>query len=325
MSKKTKILMLTNIVVLLFIGNNLISSQALSYDWFAGSVYTFGTSMKNEVEVYDAETDAHIANDVRVLEEGYYNITSFNLINKRYEAFYTSQSGSGSIFGYDFGYEDFIDQKLGLTDFFSFNYEWNYGSNETVLTGFDVGFSAFNFLEPNWAKINEAWVDLFNETVIIDTVADPFEPIIHNITLGDFYASLPSYTIMGKDTIAKGKDQFNADTHSWSFEFDLSGLLKNGLYNATLGYNVYFAFSTYSYYFDISYSKGGTLDNWFSGYIFDITQDTETTTFLYELHTAFGGLKAVTADFAFLAVIPAMLSIVFVYKVARKRNERRTR
>ncbi|MGC9779778.1 MAG: hypothetical protein HZR80_11090 [Candidatus Heimdallarchaeota archaeon] len=85
--------------------------------------------------------------------------------------------------------------------------------------------------------------EMFNESEIVDTVVDPYEPLIHNITFGDFMSSVESFSIMNKNTLAEAELQFKNNTRKWTFEFDLSNVLMDSVYNITLRYDEYLSLS----------------------------------------------------------------------------------
>lgn len=322
MSKKNRILRLTIISTFIIFFSTYSNVNAYNLDWEAGSIYRFGFLTHVYSEQINTTKGAKDVVDTTIEEEGYYNITALNLLNERYSYIYTGMFGEGSLVTRDFGMDDFISLALSSWSNIMFvEYFWDYGTNTTVLGNFDLGFDPFRFINPDWISFNDAFILLFNESTIIDTVADPYEPVIHNITLGDFLGSLPSYTLNGKNTIIEGKTQFTEDNTAFSFVLDLTGVYKIGIFNSTLGYDVFYPSDKLTFEFSFDYTNGGILNARNFVYDFEFTFDELFSKEIVELKTAYGGLKSLHASFAYLSIIPALLTFVFVVRAAKLRKK----
>ncbi len=322
MSRKPKILMLTNIVVLLFLVGNIINAQALDRSWNPGDIITFTYSYQN---IYiDTDLEYNVVNEIDIIDQetGTLNITELNLLNGRYYAIWTGKLGEGPIVGYDFTVEDFKNDFLDINTFLYVDYEWNYGTNDTVLVDFDVNYDPWLLIEPNWADLNTAFIDMFNESEIIESIADPYLPIIYNITLGDFLGNI-SYTFMGKNTLAEAKNQMTPDNTQWTLTFDLSNVVHQGIYNATLGYDVYYPYQNAIITYDLSYSKGGILEKAHGEMSIGITVDNSKNEICNKNIIIQGDLRALTSNNAYWMILPGFLIVLSIVRIANRKSNRR--
>jgi len=222
MNRKNKILMSTTIVLVLFLIGNFTTTHAADREWQAGDLFTFTDSFHQIIVNSDLDVGSQSNSEIEVIDTVTYNVTEINLLNGRYYAIITDVGGPGGNTGYDFTIDDFVATYLdNINLFLTVDYEWDYGTNSTKLVAFNAPLAAWPLIEPDWAKLNTAFIDMFNESEIIETVVDPYQPIIHNITLGEFLDSI-SYTFMGKDNLADAKKQMKSDTTEWSLIFDLT-------------------------------------------------------------------------------------------------------
>jgi len=325
MNRKIKILMLTNIVLVLFLIGNFTKTHAADRDWQAGDIFTFTDSIHTIATDYDYEFDSQQQVESTIVNAFTHNVTEINLLSGRYWAISTFTSGPDGNPGYDFTMDDYISTYLdNINTFLAVDYEWDYGTNSTKLVAFGLPLITWLLIEPDWAAINTAYVDMFNETEIVAAVADPYQPIIHNITLGDFLNSI-SYTFMGKNNLADAKKQMKSDTTEWSLIFDLSNAIYHDVFNGTLGYDEYYLSPDAIFTYEMSYSKGGVLQRSLMELDFLSNVNDIGTEIYLEFLTVYGDLESLTGNFAYWMTIPAFLLVVAVVRIAKRKSTRRNR
>lgn len=317
--------MLTKIVLLLFLIGNYTTTLAADREWQAGDIFTFTDSFHQIFTDHDLEYNVQNSMELLIQETGTFNITEINLLSGRYRAIWTDPSGSGGNIGYDFTIDDFVSTYLDtINSFLAIDYEWDYGTNSTKLVGFGFSLITWLLIEPDWVKLNTAYIDMFNETEIVDSVVDPYQPIIHNITLGDFLNSI-SYTFMGRNNLADAMKQMKSDTTEWSLIFDLTNVIYSDVLNGTLGYDEYYPYPNAIFTYEIGYSKGGVLQRALMEFDYSILIDYYQGDVYMEFLTVFGDLEALTANFAYWMAIPGFLLIVAVVRIANRKSNRRNR
>ncbi|HUT80317.1 MAG TPA: hypothetical protein VMZ29_03865 [Candidatus Bathyarchaeia archaeon] len=322
MGKMIKILMSINIILILSL-SNLSLVEASSRSWNPGELYTFSSDYTQIVTFQNHDNSAFDKTDLKTIGEITYNVTSINLLNKRYEAIRTDISGAGSIISYRFGMDYYVNNYISLDSILGASYDWDYNHNQTVLSDLDFTLPLWYFIEPDWISFNTKFADALNATEIIATVADPYQPLIHNITFSDFLTSLPTYSIMSKNTLSDAKTRFHNDTTKWFFSFDLSNIVKESIFNLTSLHNDYYPYEQFIFTFELEYEDGGILKNYLVDVSSTITINNITTTVQEYTHIVSGGLKALTANFAYLTIIPALLTIAIGGKLVS--NKRRNR
>ncbi|NHJ87825.1 MAG: hypothetical protein FK734_20350 [Asgard group archaeon] len=128
---------------------------------------------------------------------------------------------------------------------------------------------------------------------------------------------------MGKNNLADAKTKFKEDTTIWSFDFDLTNAAKYAIFNGTTGHNDYFPYDEILFSFDLEYTDGGILKNYLMEISYTRTLNNITSSIQQLVHIVSGSLKSLTADFAYLSVIPALFVITIAVKFAA--NKRRNR
>ncbi|TET28090.1 MAG: hypothetical protein E3J70_10430 [Candidatus Heimdallarchaeota archaeon] len=325
MNRKIKILMLTKIVLLLFLIGNYTTTHAYDRSWHAGDIFTFTDSFHQIFTDHDLEYN--VQNRMEALNQatGTFNITEINLLSGRYYAIWTDSSGVGPNSGYDFYVDDYVSTYLdNINTFLAIDYEWDYGTNSTKLVGFGLSLINWRLIEPDWAKLNTAYIDMFNESEIVDSVVDPYQPIIHNITLGDFLSSI-SYTFMGRNNLADAKSRMKSDTTEWSLIFDLTNVIYTDILNGTLGYDEYYPYPKAIFTYEIGYSEGGVLQRALMELDYSVLVDNYQGDVYIKFLTIFGDLEALTGNFAYWMAIPGFLLIVAVVRIANRKSNRRNR
>ncbi len=301
---------------------NTTSIQSADRSWHAGEVYFFGSSYDIHEILRTHSPDLQTIVDISGEMQFSYNITGIDLIQERYQAIYTDNSGPSTTTNRRFIWEDFVERYL--ENLFDATYVWDYEHNSTVLTGFSISSSKWTFIEPQWDKINSGFAnDFLNTSEIIATVNDPYSSVIHNITLGSFLNDTSSYTIMGKDNLEDAKNKFTEKVTKWFLELDLTGLLMTGIYNSTLGYNLYHPAEKATISYEVEYSKGGVLNKLQLGSFSNYTFTDYSVESLMNHLTVLGGIESLEGNFPILMVFPAIIFVaIFALKIRKEKNRR---
>ncbi len=303
--------MLINTIAAMILLSNIAAAQAVPPGWNAGDIYVWGTNTTILTKTFDEEEGLGSNTETIILSETEYNITAIDVLNLEYDAIWQSSGGGGFINDRDYAAEDFEDDLLDYDDFFGVNYVWDYVNNVTVCTSFDAGLNIGSryLLEPNWAIINNGFKDTCNGTELLDTLADPYEPLTHNFTLGDVLGAF-SFSIMGRNKLSSAISQFTDTKRKWTFEFDLGGYIMDSYDNGT--HDIYYAYEEYYIYLEFEYTKEGVLDHYESIYRDKLTLDEFTSETEVKTVIALGGMKAASANFATFAAIGGLLSTAII-------------
>jgi len=320
-NRKITIFFIAKISLITILMVNTTSIQAADRSWHAGEVYFFGDSYDSQDIYRSHSTGLESTFDFNSEMQFSYNITGVDLIQERYQAIYADETGPSSITNRRFVWEDFVERYLG--NLLKPNYEWDYEHNSTVLTSFSLSFSTWKFIEPQWDMINSGFADLFNTSEIIATVDDPYSPVIHNITLGTFLNNTNSYSIMGKDNLEDAKLKFTEKITNWFLGFDLTGYLMVGVYNSTLGYDLFHPVEEATIDYEIEYTKGGILNR----FQWNSYSNSNFTDYSHKLSvnrlTVLGGIESLEGNFPFLMVFPAIIFVaIFALKIRKEKNRR---
>jgi len=311
-------------LLLILICSSFTSVDADSREWQPGSYYKFGQRIHVRTVYTDTDTGTTDTNDINAEAEFSFEVTAIDLIAGTYSISQTDPSGKTNIPNIDFTMNDFVNSYISTLDVFSFQYEYDEEHNRTVLTNFDINFPAWVLIEPDWAMLMHAMLDTLNVSEIIDQVADPYEPILHNITFGQFLSNTPSYSINGKNTLDKAiKRKIKDDTTAYEFVFDLAGVIYNGVYNATLDYDIYTSFNKYIVKAYFEYSDGGVLEQYQHKVDASLTVDNSIQSVYLNEEMALGGLASIGVNFAFIAVVPAIITVAVGMRIAQKRRRKR--
>ncbi|MCF2144842.1 MAG: hypothetical protein K9W42_14190 [Candidatus Heimdallarchaeota archaeon] len=281
-------------------------ATASSYNWELTYPYFFTYNVEDETHIFD--TSNNLVQDISMnnIEEHVVNITSVDL-NSGKLTYYLTIASITQQYTTDFLMNDYLAVNM-LTNLFSFFYTWDYDRNTTVLLSFDCHFDAWYFLEPNWPVFNNHLKMILNASEVIYQVPDPYEPIVHNITFGDFLASLPAYSLNGKSTLEGFKSQLKSTTRRWTFSFDLSNVLYDSYYNFTLGRFVFFPITKYEPSYSLEYSKDGIMQENIYSYKMEFTSpDGKQITVDRIDKYIFGPKESLSAGLAILFVFPALL------------------
>ncbi len=300
------------------------NSQAIGESWEAGTFYTFNTRDLENFSFINEKEDTESHSDTLILNEFSFNITSINNITKNYDRDSYDSYGNVASSTSSYDTEIFSNTRLRLSDMIQANYDWNYEFNTTVLTSFtcNVNLNSWFFIEPNWTLINNNFVSNFVESEIIFTLSDPFNPIIHNFTLGDVLDDAASFAILDKDTFPEINQQFVNGISRWTFTFDFSNRIYFGIFNNTIGELSYHPYETYIKTLEFEYSSGGILKEYFHRTEVKYTSLKQILIYLDEDGVTFGALPISTQDSnsAYLLSIPAILVVAIVYKNQKKKK-----
>ncbi|MHA1629544.1 MAG: hypothetical protein ACTSXO_13355 [Candidatus Heimdallarchaeota archaeon] len=282
------------------------ATASSSYNWELIYPYFFTQSVEEKTHILDTSNNLIQDSSMNTINELVVNLTSIDL-NSGKITYSLTTSGITLPYIADFLMNDYLAENM-LTNLFSFFYTWDYDQNTTVLSSFALNFDAWYFLEPNWPAFNDHLKMILNASEVIYQVSDPYEPIIHNITFGDFLASLPAYSFNGKSTLDGFKTQLKSTTRQWTFSFDLSNVLYDSYYNLTLGRFVFFPITKYETSYSLEYSKDGIMqENAYSLKMAFTSPDGKQITIDRIDKYIFGSKESLSAGLAILFVFPALL------------------
>jgi hypothetical protein len=178
------------------------------------------------------------------------------------------------------------------------------------------------FLEPNWSIINNAFVTALNTSTIVDTIADPYDPITYNITFGDILDLMNSYTINGvANDIDTALTTFTSDRTSWSFVWDASNGIEYSYDNGS--HTLYNPIERFIITNELGYTTAGILNNYKYKIDLKITdEDGDIIEIIQLIEYGLGQLSPTDeSSFNYLVIIPAIAS-VFVTAVILKRRKK---
>lgn len=321
--RNAKLFMLFQVIFLIAILGNPSYSQALGESWEVGIPYTFNYRDYEELTITNEKDNTEFNSDVLVIGEYVFNITSINNVTENYVADSYDSIGNVNTATRSYDAELFSNSVLTLSSMYQVDYDWNYEFNTTVLTFFacNININSWYFVEPNWTLVNNGFANSFNESEIVFALADPYEPITHNFTLGDVLNETTSFAIMGKDTFPEINQQFVNNLSRWTFVHDFSNKIYFGVYNSTIDELSYYPYDTYKLTLELEYSSSGILKNYYYKTEIKYTSLQITTSFLDEDRIAYGALPTITtkdSSSAYLLSIPAILVLVIVYKNQKK-------
>ncbi|MBN1329988.1 MAG: hypothetical protein JXA54_10995 [Candidatus Heimdallarchaeota archaeon] len=322
MTKKLTNIIVISTLVLILIGSNINTTNAAVRSWNIGDTFKYGFRVYLEEFYIDYELDEVKADYIiDQTSEFSINITAINNLTLTFEYYTFDAYGTSGPETDTYDSDQFINS-LTLNNLFSgVAYEWDYEHNTTVMTGFGFNFPGQFFLEPNWTAINSHLKEIFNENEIITTVVDPYEPIVHNITLGRILTDSKSYSIQGKNDLADAKQLFTSTTSHWTFEFDYSGKIKATVFNNTAGYNNYIPYEIFAYKFEEGFTEGGVIERLHFGYEYKVTVNEALIHITQLVDYWLGGLgETNTSNFAYSIILPGLGLIVMFVKWSSKKK-----
>ncbi|NHJ85181.1 MAG: hypothetical protein FK734_06950 [Asgard group archaeon] len=318
MSKKTMILMMTSMAVIALISFSPILTSAATRGWNPGDIIIWGWREDVENTTLDNEEGVAYSSTTTSGGDEEYNITAINILDKEYDAYLTSTMGSTFLNDRTYDPEDFVSAELDIFDFIDeINYYWDYEQNQSVLALFSTNIDPWYLIDPDWAVINEGFVDMLNGTILLDTLNDPYEPIVYNYTLADVLGSF-SIKIMGKNSLNNSLSQFTDNKNKWTFEFDLTGTMYYRYYNGSMW--IYQIFDKYIESWEISYSDDGILNEVKYTLEYQRTIDDIIVGFNYVYYFTIGGMKSAAANFATYSAIAGLLCLGTLVTIIRKKK-----
>ena len=309
-----------NAIAFVLLFSSVMNAQAAAREWNPGDIYLFGYAYNDNYTFIDHETGFSQVTETSYAFETQYNITGIDILSKYYDVTQTS-AGSIGYYSRDYSWDDYCQDELETQDIFILQYDYDYFNNRTVLYGQNIYINLRYLIEPDWVNFNSFFKDSINATYQLAAVADPWDPIIHNFTLGDFLNSLDSFKIMNKGTVDKALNQFKDDTTKWSMELDLSNVLHTRTWNITAGAYNYYPYSEYIISFTMEYSEGGVIKNARYAYSYKQKIIDYEDQYFFEEKVALGGLDKVLTSFGFIAVIPAIATVAIGVNIIRKRRK----
>ncbi len=315
---KKNILIMTTAVLLITLFCNLSLVSASDLKWNAGDIIVWGRYDEASIIVKDLTTDTTLE---EIGQGGYdfqYNITAYDSVAKQYDYIYSDPSGTNPISTRSFDWEDFANADLTSDngDFINVNYYYDENINRTILTTFTlpVNFLSYRLIDPNWKGLNQRFVDVFNESYLLDTEDDPWSSTVYNFTWGTFLNNI-DYKIMGRSKLKYALNQFKDDTSKWKFEFDLSGYLHH-----SIGGGEYAAYESYVVTLEVEYSDGGVLEKYVKETSYTRLDDDIQTDYLNHRKEALGGLKKAMLSLPIIASLIGLLTIS-TFILIRKRKK----
>jgi len=325
MGKKNRLLLLVIFSSILFLGSSITPISSFDYDWALGGPYPFGIHMYEYDEERDTENGNYEIEEWREAIQLNFNVTRIDLETKRLDfSYYYPDGYLDSWTNYDFDMAIYSENIFtDIDDFFYINYHWNIDTESVVLVSFalDFWFEPPFFVEPNWTAFNNALVNLFDGSFIVDTVDVPSSEVDIEITFGYFLESLTMYTINNKNSLSGVLNQFTSSNTELSMHFDLANVIHDYYYDSDLGRNVYTPMEEFKLDFEVSYSKGGLLDYYLEREEVALTneEEEEYNKAIYEYSMAFGGLKSLPLNL--ICILPALLVSVLIMKYSMKKKK----
>lgn len=319
MKTTNKLAIVLSLVSIIFLFNVTPIANAAEAPWDVGSMYTWGSEDNLRLQYVDYDLNTETVQEFNSALVYTLNLTDVDnsSLTYDYDVFTSGGKGSGTS-SYDW---QVYTSSITLNGIFIVNYVWDYENNVTVLDTFMFTLPVWGLIDPNWTAINSHFVDTLNGSQIIDTVVDPYLPIIHNITLNDFLDNATSYSIMGKSNLQEALLQFTSTTTRWTFDFDYSNVAKTGVFNVTAGYNNYYNFEIRSEQVILEYTNDGVLKYYTDNGDTKKTIDNYMTRAIYNVYHNLGGLIITEeSPLAYVMIIPAFACMVVLIKWINKRK-----
>lgn len=318
MKTKNKLIFVLSFVSIILLFSTFTNANAAEAPWADGSIFTWAAEDGIILHTVDYEADIEQIIESRSGSLFTYNLTDVDNSTLTYDYDVLGILGVGGTTSYDV--QAFIGS-FSLGSMFTVSYVWDYEYNITVLDTFGFTLPYWLLIEPNWTTVNSKFNEEFNGSTIMDTVADPYLPLIHNFTLNDLLNDANSFSIMGKSTLAEAKQQFTPSTTRWTFEFDYSNVLLTGRFNSTAGYNNYYKYEVLTEQATLEYNANGVLKYYEDNGEVQETYMDRMISIKYNFYINLGDfLTTETSPFCFLIAIPAVASMVIFVKWMNKRK-----
>jgi hypothetical protein len=316
MKTKNKLIFVFSLVSIVLLFSPFTHANAADAPWADGSMFTWASEDMAIVHTIDYETDTENLAEAKTGIIFTYNLTDVDNSTLTYD-YDVLGSGSGTT-SYDV--QVYIGS-ISLGSMFTVSYVWDYEHNVTVMESFGFSIPVWYLVDPNWTAVNSQLNDELNGSTILDTLADPYLPLIHNFTLNDVLNDATSFSIMGKNTLTEAKQQLTSSTHRWTFEFDYSSTIKTGRFNSTAGYNNYYDYEVRTEKTILEYTADGVLKYYEdTGEIQETYDDTMINSYFSSYFNLGGYITTEASPFCYLVVIPAVASMVIFVKWMNKRK-----
>ncbi|NHK32496.1 MAG: hypothetical protein FK730_14175 [Asgard group archaeon] len=315
-NKLSIVLSLTSIILLF---NIIPFANAAEAPWDIGSMYTWGTEDSIRIHHIDYELNTESVEEIKSSQVFTYNLTDVDnsSLTYDYDSFAATGGGSGTS---SYNWQVYTSS-ISLSSMFIVNYVWDYEHNVTVLETFAFTLPVWLLIDPNWTAINNHFVDTLNGSTILDTLADPYQPITYNFTLNDVLNNATSYSIMGKSNLQEALLQFTSTTFKWTFEFDYSNVVKTGVFNVTAGYSNYYNYEIRKEQVILEFTSDGVLKYFTDNGETKNTIDNYMTHFNYNYYFNIDGLIVTEeSPLAYMMIIPAIACMVVFVKWINKRK-----
>jgi hypothetical protein len=311
--------MLTNLLVLTILVTNLATSHAAVPTWYPGDIFLWGVLDSTITETYAIDDDVGQIIDITTTSEIIYNITAIDTVQKEYDAYQTTAGGTTFLNDRDYDALEFVDDYVdNLGNFIAVNYIWDFENNVSVCNSFGTSLGFYYLIEPDWLVINDAFKDMLNGSVIIDTLNDPYSSTIFNYTLADVMNDI-KIRIMGKGSFDSAVNQFLSTKNKWTFSFDLSNYLMDGYWNGSM--TLYRPYTTYIESWELEFDNGGVLKNFQYILEYELSTDTTRQYVRIESRRALGGMKAATSNFATFAAIGGLIATSTIILIIKRKKK----
>lgn len=321
-------ILMLNILFFTLLISNLADSQAATRGFNKGDIILWGIESSYSRTYSDLNASATVKYEEYLASDLRYNLIEVDTIAKTFDANATGPYGRFTINDEPYDAVTFGIDNLNLLNVLDVSYAFDYDTNTTRLYAFDFFIDFRMLLEPNWATINSDFVKMFNESEIVATVVDPWEPIenpnntlIYNNTLENLFSNSTSFTIMNvKNNLANAKTKFTALTTKWTFNFDFSEYLCERIQNKADGNYTYYPLDIATISLSGYYSEGGIAERLNYKTHFKTTLPGEIFEIESEMNVVIGGIRSATADYSYLLTIPVFIGISSLFTIIRKRK-----
>ncbi|NHJ31312.1 MAG: hypothetical protein FK732_00475 [Asgard group archaeon] len=320
MNRKYKIFFLSILTLLSLIFCNVFPIKSATISWNVGDTFTFGIDQTSFSELINLEEDITVDQKIIQRNEIRSNITAIDTTARTYNRTVTDFSGSIDQGNIDYSWEPFANAFLGPDKFFyNIFFEWDYINNRTACISFDIYFYQWYLIEPEWSELNELFVDVFNESYVVYALPDPYEPLIHNFTIGYILDNI-DYEIMGKKNLVDAKNQFQSDTSEWFFEFDLANFVFSKIFNGT--HDIFIPSETYKIKRELKYDQEGILEKYHKCFEISYAVDDIKTTIATSYTIMLGGLEALSGNYAIIAAFAGLTTLSVIILVIKRKKRK---
>ncbi len=316
MKTKHKLISVLSFVSIILLFSTFTYANAADAPWVDGSMFTWATEDMVKVHSINYETDTEQLVESRSGQILTYNLTDVDNSTLTYDYEVLGIFGGSGTNSYDV--QLFI-AGITLANMFTVNYAWDYVNNVTVMNSFSFSFPYLILVDPNWTAVNAKINEELNGSTLLDTLADPYQPITYNFTLNDVLNDATSFSIMGKSTLAEAKQVLTTLPHRWTFEFDYSNVLKTSVWNGT--HDIFYNYDIRIEQTILEYTIDGVIKYYTDNGEIQTTIDNLMSNIYYESYINLGGyIITETSPFCYLLVIPAVTCMVIFVKWKNKRK-----